>query len=165
MTSTRARLISACFAAAALYTGLSTAPAHAAASGNEISVTASTGTGTRSYVVHNDGDQVTPAGTRFTFHSQGLISVGVFGDPQIGQDWKIEALGSGYDLNLYLKSPLLPGQSAEFALARVELSAFTQSTFALTDPGLDRIDTNYQNNQASIRCLAVVVGLPFCSSA
>ncbi len=162
-TTTAFSLLFAVLAGAALLCG-GASPAFAA-SGHEISVSASTGTGTRAYVVRNDGDSTTPAGTRFTFHSQGLISLGAFGDPQIGQDWNVQVLGSGYDANVYLKNPLLPGQSVSFALARVELSAFTESTFALTDSDLERIDSNYQNNDAAIRCLAVVFGLPFCSSS
>lgn len=156
--------------AAMMATGLATAAAGPAAADRhdhgraEIAVSANTGAGTRAYVVRNDGDTVVPAGMQFTFHSAGFASIGLFGDSQIGQDWNIQALGSGYDTRVYLKNPLQPGQSVSFQLSTVEVSAFTQSTFTLTDPRIATIDTNLQNNSAGIRCLVVVLGLPACSA-
>ncbi|MBY4273426.1 hypothetical protein HQO27_14430 [Rhodococcus fascians] len=173
ITSKYRSLAAGAMLTAVMATGLATAAAAPASAGPthgwpsshpEISVSAQTGVGTRAYVVRNQGDTVVPAGTQFSYHSAGLLSVGLFGDQSIGQDWNIQALGSGYDSNVFLKEALQPGQSVSFALSKVEVSAFTQSTFELTDPNVARIDTNLQNNKAGIRCTAVFFGLPACSA-
>lgn len=129
----------------------------------EIVVTAQNGVGQRAFVVRNQGDTTVPAGTQFTFHSNRAVGIGLFGDPQLQEDWSIGVLGSGYDTNVYLKEPLLPGQSKTFLLSTVEVSAFSQYSFELTDPRTGSIDTNYANNKAGIRCALVVLGLPACS--
>jgi len=152
-------------AAVALSTFIGIAPAaNAAVPYPEIAVDAQTGVLQRGFVVRNEGNTTIPANTQFTFHSNYFINVGLFGDPQIQQDWNIGVLGSGYDANVYLKEPLLPGQSKTFLLSTVEISAFSQYSFKLTDPNTAAIDTNYANNEAGIRCALVVLGLPACSA-
>lgn len=129
----------------------------------EIVVSAQTGVGQRGFVVRNQGNTTIPAGTQFTFHSNRAVGIGLFGDPQIQEDWAIGVLGSGYDGDVYLKEPLLPGQSTTFLLSTVEVSAFSQWSFELSDPRTATLDTNYANNKAGIRCALVVLGLPACS--
>ncbi|MEH3068223.1 MAG: hypothetical protein PGN15_09310 [Aeromicrobium erythreum] len=131
----------------------------------EIVVSAQTGVGQRAFVVRNQGNTTVPANTQFTFHSNRAVGIGLFGDPQIQEDWAIGVLGSGYDGNVYLKEPLLPGQSKTFKLSTVEVSAFSQWSFELSDPRTSSLDTNYANNSAGIRCALVVLGLPACSVA
>ncbi len=139
------------------------AAAKAAVRPPEIVVKAQSGVGQRGFVVRNQGNTTVPAGTQFTFHSNRAVGIGLFGDPQIQEDWAIGVLGSGYDGDVYLKEPLLPGQSRTFLLSTVEVSAFSQWSFELSDPRTAALDTNYANNKAGIRCALVVLGLPACS--
>ncbi len=75
------------------------------------------GADTRAYVVRNDGDTVARARTQFASHSNALVSIGLFNDQQIGQDWNIQALGSGYGTDVHIKTALQPGQRVSFALS------------------------------------------------
>ena len=117
------------------------AAAKAAVRHPEIVVKAQSGVGQRGFVVRNQGNTTVPAGTQFTFHSNRAVGIG----------------------HVYLKEPLLPGQSRTFLLSTVEVSAFSQWSFELSDPRTAALDTNYANNKAGIRCALVVLGLPACS--
>ncbi|PPF38532.1 hypothetical protein C5E05_05890 [Pseudoclavibacter sp. AY1H1] len=114
--------------------------------------------------MQNDGNTTIPAGTQFKFHSNKALSVGLFGDQQLNEDWNIALAGSGYDATVILYEPLLPGQSKKFLLSTVEVSAFSQYSLELSDPDTALIDTNYYNNKAGMRCTVVVFGLPACSA-
>lgn len=129
----------------------------------EIAVSGASGPGSLGFVIRNEGTTTVPAGTKFTFQSNALFTIGLFGDTAIGQDWSIGALGSGNTVDFYLTNPLAPGQLRQLNLSLVAVSLLSQYSLTLTDPQITTVDTNLNNNTSRIRCLVNLFGLPACS--
>lgn len=131
----------------------------------EVSVTAVTGVLNNGFIIEDVGNTNIPAGAEFTFSSAGAINVGLFGDPELNQQWDIGLFGSGNTVIIRLKDDLQPGESVTLQTARIALSAFQTYTLTLTDPNRDTFDTDPNNNSATISCGLNFFGLTACSAS
>lgn len=132
----------------------------------EISVTAVVAglTDGRYFEIRNEGNRSIYAGTTFRFQSNGIVSVGLFSDNEIG-GYQVSLLGSRNEATIRTTTDIVPGDVKRITLSRAEVSAFTKYSLQL-EAGSDfwKVDRNPYNNRASISCMLNAVFLSFCTA-